>query len=929
MSPSCFGGVTVAEKEKNENKDNEKDKSSQKKSEKEGIKSKGKYSKVRLAAAGIVVLIALLLILVRVINFNRSPLIPNAISPQSGSEVNTDEVTLKWQDSDPDGDEIYYDLYLSVGDGDFKKILNNSTATSYVIKIVPGTEYKWKVVAKDGKGGITEGPVWTFHSKENNPPAVPIALNPQVGETISSTKITLSWDCHDIDGDSLQYKVFLDGRLVTTTKETNYKISVDYGDHTWRVEAIDSKGAKSEGGPWSFSVIKINHPPIIDILYPKGEVKGESVTLKWAGKDPDGDKLIYKVYLNERLIEETNNESTNLKLKPGKYTLKIVVTDGKVISQAEVNFVVSTEKKTNIPPLTPFGPKPYNGATVQGGKIVLSWASEDMDSTKLTYDLYIDGKLVSNNLAAPRYSGTFSIGKHIWQVVVKDDSGNIVKGPEWSFTVVKKQVLEKPKTTKVFVAGGIEGVYIVEVPTLKVLYNFSLFPAYSLSSYGKNVLIGNDRTLISMEVVGDYLKVQKTWDMPSKIMDVYVEGSEIYAAGKDFVYVNGKLYKIKNNGTFAISGNRIYLAVGNSVKVYSKNMKVLSTIGIGEYVKRVKISQNKLFVFTSGSFAVVENGKINRISLPSPEDAIYSKGFFYVADKSLGVVKLDSNLSPIDITNIYGAKRIWIYDKYIVAFGRGIYVLKDGTVMKKVGIGEDLKKVCGEYYATERKVYNGNRVVYEGEKIDAISCGKKEFAVIDNGFLVLNGKKLNYKGYDVGFYEGSYYVAGGDVTYIFNESGKFLSKYGKPSVLISKDGYAASYNTVWRFIDGKEKNLSSKAIDIDADIIVAVLEKNILETFSWNLNLISRINLEGFCVATKGNYIFVGVKDGIRVYKFKGSRQVAFIPLPDIPRDLFVDNNRLLIADGENGLVIYDISDPENPIMINDQYNMKVYDISW
>ena len=908
----------MEEKDKNENK------------EREGIKSKGgKYSKVRLAAAGIVVLIALLLILVRVMNFNRPPLTPTLISPQSGIEISSDEVLLKWQDSDPDGDKVYYDLYLSINNEGFKKVLVNSTATSYCVRVLPGTKYKWKVVAKDEKGGVTEGPVWSFHSKENNPPAVPIALNPQVGETVNSTQIILSWDCHDIDGDSIEYKVFVDEKLVLVTEKTSCEISIGFGNHTWKIEAVDSRGAKSEGGPWSFSVVKVNHPPVVKILSPEGEVEEGTVTLKWHGEDEDGDDLTYKIYLNERLLGKTTGDSTSLKLKPGKYELKIMVTDGKAISQDETGFIVNPKKKISTPPLPPFGPSPYNGATVQADRIVLSWASEDVDSTRLTYDLYIDGKLVSSNLSIPRYFGTFSYGKHKWQVVVKDESGNTVKGPEWSFIVVKKQVVKKPKTTRVFIAGGVEGVYIVEVPTLRILYNFSLFPAYSISSYGKDVLIGNNKALILMRIAGDYLEVQRTWEMPSNITDVYTRNGEKFAVGRDFVYVNGKIHKLKSNGSFAVSDNRIYLAVGNFVKVYNKNMNLLSTVDVGEYVKRVKIFQNKLFVFTSGSFALIKNGKVIKISLPSPEDAIYSNGIFYVADSSLGVVELDENLNPIDIVNIDGAKRIWVYNEYVVVFGKGIYVLKTGEVIRRIGIGEDVRKVCGKYYATYRKLYYENKIVYEGERIDAISCGKKGFAVIDNGFLVLNGRKLNCKGYDVGFYEGNYYIAGGEVTYIFNEEGKFLSKYGKPSILISRNGYASSHNTVWRLVDGKEKRLSSKVIDVDADIIVAALEEDGVEVFSWNLSLINKINVKGCCVATKGNYIFVGVKDGIKVYKFRGLRQVSFIPLPDTPKDLFVDNGKLLIADGENGVVICDVSDPENPIVVSDQYNMKVHDISW
>ncbi|MCD6450674.1 MAG: hypothetical protein J7L34_09255 [Thermotogaceae bacterium] len=927
----------MEEKKKNETNDKETDKNVLKMTEKVENKTEKKYSKIRLIAAGVVVLVAILLILVRVMNFNRPPLTPSVISPQDGSEISSNEVLLKWQSSDPDGDKVYYDLYLSINGDEFKKVLEDSTKTSYIVRLSPGMKYKWKVVSKDEKGGVTQGPIWVFFTKENNPPAVPIALNPHVGETISSTEVVLSWDCHDIDGDSLRYRVFVDGNLIAITEKTSYKISVNYGNHVWKLEAEDSRGAKSEGGPWSFSVVKVNHSPVVTIIYPKGEIEEGTITLKWEGKDEDGDKLTYKIYLNEKLLEETSGESTTLELKPGEYKLRVVASDGKLVSQDESSFMVKVIErkfdtiKTNMPPLMPFGPKPYNGAVVQAGKIVLSWASEDLDSTKLTYDLYINGDLVASDLTAPRFSYTFPAGEHRWQIIVKDDSGNVVKGPEWDFKVIEGEAVKTQEVMKMFVASGVEGVYIVEIPTLRVLYNFSLYPAYSISSHGNDVLVGNGKTLILMKVVGDYLEVQKTWEMPSEIKEVFIYDGMEYAVGEDFIYINGKTYKIRNNGSFAISDDEIYLAVGKTVKVYNKSMEFLKVIDIGDYVKRVKVYQDKLFIFTEGSFIVVENGEVKKISLPSPKDALYLNGIYYIADGNLGIVKLDDNLTPIDVINVEGAGRIWIYDNYIVVSGKGIYLLKDDMIIKKIGIGENVEKIYGKYYATKDKVYDAedNKIVYRGNDIRSIGCGKKGFAAIDAGFLIVNGRKLNYKGYNIGFYEGSYYTAGGDVTYIFDENGKLLSKYGKPSVFISRNGYVASYTVVWRLIDGKEQTLSSKAVDIDADIIVAVLEQDGLEIFSWNLNLINKMDTEGCCVATKGNYIFVGTKGGINIYRFKKSDRVGFIPLPDHPKDLYVDGNKLLIADGENGVVVYDITDPENPILEDDQYNMKVYDVSW
>ncbi|WP_287925396.1 ABC transporter substrate-binding protein [Kosmotoga pacifica] len=86
---------------------------------------------------------------------------------------------LCWDSSDPDGDTIVYDVYYGTSPENMQLYLSNYTEKismsgdliGYAIinpALEPSTTYYWKVVAKDGKGGITEGPIWSFTTTSNS-----------------------------------------------------------------------------------------------------------------------------------------------------------------------------------------------------------------------------------------------------------------------------------------------------------------------------------------------------------------------------------------------------------------------------------------------------------------------------------------------------------------------------------------------------------------------------------------------------------------------------------------------------------------------------------------------------------------------------------------------------------------------------------------
>jgi formylglycine-generating enzyme required for sulfatase activity len=75
-------------------------------------------------------------------------------------------VNLSWDCSDPDGDTVTYDVYFGTS-ADFKTPLvpDHSSRAFTKSNLSYNTTYYWKVVAKDGKGATTEGPVWQFTTK--------------------------------------------------------------------------------------------------------------------------------------------------------------------------------------------------------------------------------------------------------------------------------------------------------------------------------------------------------------------------------------------------------------------------------------------------------------------------------------------------------------------------------------------------------------------------------------------------------------------------------------------------------------------------------------------------------------------------------------------------------------------------------------------
>jgi hypothetical protein len=94
---------------------------------------------------------------------NHLPFLPELVQPAINSILNTTTASLKWKATDVDvADVLTYDVYFGKTNPPTAKVSENTSAISFDVTLEPATEYFWKVVVKDNKGGETVGQVWKF-----------------------------------------------------------------------------------------------------------------------------------------------------------------------------------------------------------------------------------------------------------------------------------------------------------------------------------------------------------------------------------------------------------------------------------------------------------------------------------------------------------------------------------------------------------------------------------------------------------------------------------------------------------------------------------------------------------------------------------------------------------------------------------------------
>lgn len=93
---------------------------------------------------------------------NYLPFSPEIVSPTLNTIVQEASATLEWSASDVDNDPLTYDVYFGTDNPPTAAVSTNQTANTVTVDVNSESNYYWKVVVKDDKGGQTIGQVWNF-----------------------------------------------------------------------------------------------------------------------------------------------------------------------------------------------------------------------------------------------------------------------------------------------------------------------------------------------------------------------------------------------------------------------------------------------------------------------------------------------------------------------------------------------------------------------------------------------------------------------------------------------------------------------------------------------------------------------------------------------------------------------------------------------
>ncbi len=307
-----------------------------------------------------------------VIVVNTPPTIPVTPLPANGSiNVSRSTASIDWANStDANGDAILYEVYFGTdATPDAGELLGTVSSSVYPLPALDYDKtYYWKIIAKDNRGGITEGPVWNFKTEVARPDIIVENLRfepavPQKGEPVTLFATIknigpggaelINWTYY-INGSSVgtdSYNWNLVDRLTqgevreescsytfTSGGSFTYSVIITTCDPT---ESITNNNTNS-------TIININVPPTVPAYLSPGQNETgipTSSTLKWTlSTDLNDDLIQYKVYLGTDetpddggILNESELKTTTLgssydftELENDKvYYWKIVAIDGK------------------------------------------------------------------------------------------------------------------------------------------------------------------------------------------------------------------------------------------------------------------------------------------------------------------------------------------------------------------------------------------------------------------------------------------------------------------------------------------------------------------------------------------------------------------------------------------------------------------------
>ena len=344
------------------------------------------------------------------------------------------DVDLNWTGGDPDPyDTVTYNIYLGTDpDPGIIKMAHTTTTYNLPDRLNYNTQYFWRIETRDSYGEITDGPVWTFLTRDNNPPYIPSNPGPANESIDNNLFLFLNWTGGDPDpGDTLTYDVYFGTTNPPPMVSNNQSADTyDPGElnvsntYYWKIRAWDYYAYSTTGPTWIFYTRDDTHPDIpsnpspannsVDVLI--------DVDLSWMGGDPDpGDTLTYNVFFGtDPDPPQVSSDQSTTNYDPGEldydtqYYWRIEAQDNYGNSSNGPVWTFRTEIYINDPPNRPDAPDgPSFGKYLNSHTFTTSTTDPNGDQIFYRFD-WDDGR--NSGWIGPYESGRIAASSHAWLI---------------------------------------------------------------------------------------------------------------------------------------------------------------------------------------------------------------------------------------------------------------------------------------------------------------------------------------------------------------------------------------------------------------------------------------------------------------------------------------------------------------------------------
>jgi len=414
--------------------------------------------------------------------YRTKPIISETIynpEPMNGSEINVNNIYLKWEFSLEEKYVEKFIVYYSDNPDEMGRSFEVSNDYFPALNLKAGTWF-WRIEAIDLKGNVTVSPIWNFRVKGENIPK-PIndddpVLDPSLIVTnVENDSFQLSWteflDTSDPDYE-INYTVYLYKKeMLSVPRNVDSMIRgiadyvVETTDTSYHFENMGSKtkydftilarnriGNSAEVG--TSEVMTGNRIPVgLQIISP---VECESnvstdLTLTWkAAVDPDGDPVRYFIYLDN--IPNTNrmvgsiDGTTDCYYKPqeietGKnYYWTILVKDSNGAATRTTQHSFRTVSPS-IPQPIPVFPENNRNDIDSTSDILFQW----LYSPKIKYSILFGEspkflRKIGTNIISGNYKFKGEIlpeKSYYWKVIAENENGCACESEIFTFKTTK------------------------------------------------------------------------------------------------------------------------------------------------------------------------------------------------------------------------------------------------------------------------------------------------------------------------------------------------------------------------------------------------------------------------------------------------------------------------------------------------------------